>query len=72
MKVGGNLDAGEPHAGKMRQASLILPKGTDGQQIVLRAEIEVKSVRRPVRWARCEGIKPDGSLTFRLKKGQRS
>jgi len=45
VKVGGNLDAGEPRAGQIRQASLILPKGIDGQQIVLRAELEVKGVR---------------------------
>ena len=36
VKVGGNLDAEEPRAGQIRQASLILPKGMDGQQIVLR------------------------------------
>ena len=45
VKVGGNLDAEEPRAGQIRQASLILPKGMDGQQIVLRAELEVKGVR---------------------------
>ena len=45
VKVGGNLDAEEPRAGQIRQAALILPKGMDGQQIVLRAELEVKGVR---------------------------
>jgi len=45
VKVGGNLDAEEPRAGQIRQASLILPKGMDGQQIVLRPELEVKGVR---------------------------
>ena len=69
VKVGGNLDAGQPHAGKLRQASIILPKGLDGQQVILRAELEVKGVRRPVRWACHEKTKPDGSLTIRLKKG---
>jgi len=69
VKVGGNLDAGQPIAGKLRQASIILPKDMDGQQIVLRAEIEVKGVRRPVRWACHERTNPDGSLTIRLKKG---
>jgi hypothetical protein len=69
VRVGGNLDAGQPHAGLMRQASIILPKGMDGQQITLRAELEVKGVRRSVRWA-CHGqTNPDGSLTIRLKKG---
>jgi hypothetical protein len=69
IKVGGNLDAGQPYAGKLRQASLILPKGMDGQQITLRAELEVKGVRRPVRWACHDKTNPDGSLTIRLKEG---
>ncbi|HYK89044.1 MAG TPA: twin-arginine translocation signal domain-containing protein, partial [Acidobacteriota bacterium] len=51
IKVGGNFDAGQPYAGQLREASIILPKGMDGQQIILRAELEVKGVRRPVRWA---------------------
>jgi hypothetical protein len=69
VKVGGNLDAGQPYAGKLRQASIILPKGLEGQQVILRAELEVKGVRRPVRWACYEKTNPDGSLTVRLKKG---
>jgi hypothetical protein len=48
VKIDGNLNAGEPRAGEIRQASLILPKGMGGQQIILRAELEVKGVRRPV------------------------
>ncbi|MFZ0758948.1 MAG: hypothetical protein WAM69_03270 [Candidatus Sulfotelmatobacter sp.] len=51
VKVGGNLDAGEPRAGRIRQVSIILPEGMDGEQTVLRAELEVKGMRRPVRWA---------------------
>ena len=69
IKVGGNLDAGQPYAGRMRQASIMLPKNMDGQQIVLRAELEVKGVRHPVRWACHEQTNADGSLTIRLKKG---
>ena len=69
VKIGGNLDPGQPHAGEMRQCSLIFPKGMDGQQIILRAELEVKGVRRPVRWACHERTNPDGSLTIRTKKG---
>ncbi len=69
VRVGGNLDPGQPYPGKLRQASLILPKGLDGQHINLRAELEVKGVRRPVRWACHEKTNPDGSLTIRLKKG---
>jgi len=69
MKLGGNLDAGQPYAGQFRQASIILPKGMDGQQIKLRAELDVKGVKRPVRWACHNPTNPDGSLTIRLKKG---
>lgn len=72
VKVGGNLDAGEPRAGQMRQASLILPKGLDGQQVTLRAELEVKGERRPVRWACRQPTNADGSVTIRLKKGSDS
>ncbi len=72
VKVGGSLDPGQPYAGKLRQASLILPKGMDGQQITLRAELEVKGLRRPVRWACHEKTNPDGSVTIRLKKGSDS
>ena len=72
VKLGGNLDAGQPYAGQFRQASIILPKGMDGQQVNLRAELEVKGVRRPVRWSCHNPTNPDGSLTIRLKKGSDS
>ncbi|WP_150133013.1 hypothetical protein [Acidisarcina polymorpha] len=68
IKVGGNLDAGQPYAGRLREASILLPRGLDGQQIVLRAELLVKGVRRPIRWACHEKTNADGSLTLRLKK----
>ncbi len=69
VRAGGNLDAGQPRAGQLRQASIILPRGIDGQQVILRAELEVKGVRRPVRWACHERTDSGGSLTIRLKKG---
>jgi hypothetical protein len=72
VRVGGNLDAGQPYAGQFRQASIILPKGMEGQQIKLRAELEVKGAKRPVRWACQHPTNPDGSLTIRLKKGSDS
>jgi hypothetical protein len=72
VKLGGNLDPGQPYAGQIRLASIILPKGMDGQQVVLRAELETKGVRRPIRWACYEPTNPDGSLTIRLKKGSDS
>jgi hypothetical protein len=66
-RIGGNLDAGQPYAGRTRQASFILPKGMDGQKVILRAEIETKGVRRPVQWACAQPLNPDGSLTIQLK-----
>ena len=69
VKLGGNLDAGHPYGGQIREASIILPKGLEGQQIKLRAELETKGIRRPVRWACSEPTNPDGSLTIRIKKG---
>lgn len=68
VRVGGSLDAGQPYAGKVRQASFVLPKGLDGKELRLRAELEVKGVRHPVRWACQEALNPDGSLTVRLRR----
>src|SRR5438874_12006702 len=45
VKVGGNVDAEEPGAGQIRQASLILPKGMDGHHIVANPDMEVNGVR---------------------------
>ncbi|HZE71568.1 MAG TPA: hypothetical protein VE135_18845 [Pyrinomonadaceae bacterium] len=68
--VGGSLDAGHPHGGKLRQASFILPKGMDGQKMKIRAEIETKGgIRRPVRWASAQPPNADGSLTIQLLRG---
>jgi hypothetical protein len=70
IKIGGGLDAGHPYGGKLRQASFILPKGVENQELVLRAEIETKAgIRRPVRWACSEPLNPDGSFPFRLPGG---
>ena len=68
LRVGGGLDAGHPFAGRVRQASFVLPPGLDGQEVMLRAELETKGVRRPVRWACAQPTNPDGSLTIRLKR----
>jgi hypothetical protein len=68
VKIGGSLDSGCPHAGKVRQASFVLPAGMDGQLVVLRAEVEIRGVRHPVRWACAQPTNPDGSLSIRLKK----
>jgi len=61
----GCLDAGYPLPGKIRQAQFVLPKGTDWKGLKLRAEIEVKGVRYPVRWACHQKLNADGSLTLR-------
>jgi hypothetical protein len=67
LKIGGGLDAGHPYGGKLRQASFVLPKGTDGQQLKIRAEIETKAgIRRPVRWACAQPLNADGSLMIQL------
>ncbi len=67
IKMAGSLDAGHPHAGKIRQASFLLPKHSDGQKMKVRAEIETKGgVRRPINWATAQPCNSDGSITFEL------
>ena len=61
----GCLDAGYPLPGKIRQAQFVLPQGTDWRALKLRAEIEVKGMRYPVRWACHQKLNDDGSLTLR-------
>jgi hypothetical protein len=68
VRVGGGLDAGHPHGGRLRQASFLLPAGMDGQTVVLKGEIEGPGgVRRPLRWACAQPTNADGSLRIRLK-----
>ncbi len=61
----GCLDPGYPLPGKIRQAQLVLPQGTKFEGLKLRAEIEVKGMRYPVRWACHQKLNEDGSLTLR-------
>jgi hypothetical protein len=61
----GCLDAGYPLPGKLRQAQFVLPPGTKWQGLKLKAEIEVKGMRYPVRWACHQKLNEDGSLTLR-------
>jgi len=63
----GCLDAGHPYGGRIRECNFILPKGMEGQQLNLRAEIEVKGIVRPVTWACAQTLNEDGSLSIRLK-----
>jgi len=65
VNVGGSLDPGYPLPGKIRQAQFGLPRGTDWKGLQLRAEIEVKGVRHPVRWACQQKLNSDDSLTLR-------
>ncbi len=68
VSVGGSLDAGHPYGGKLRQASFVLPKGLEGSQMRLRAEIETKGgVRRAVHWACAQPLDADGAFPIRLK-----
>ena len=66
--AGGGLDAGHPFAGRLRLASFLLPTGLAGSEVRLRAELEVKGVRRPVRWACAQPLDADHALVVRLKK----
>jgi len=61
----GCLDAGYPLPGKIRQAQFVLPNLADWQGLKLKAELEVKGMRYPVRWACHQGLNEDGSLTLR-------
>lgn len=69
INVGGSLDAGYPLPGKVRQAKFALPKGTSWKGLRLKAEIEVKGQRYPVRWACAQKLNEDRSLTLRATVG---
>ncbi len=45
----------------------VLPKGSDGLKLKIRAELETKGgKRRAVNWATAQSTNPDGSLSFQL------
>jgi len=67
--VSGCLDPGYPMTRGVRQAMFMLPKGTDWKGLKLKAELEVKGMRYPVRWACHQKTNDDGSLTLRPTKG---
>jgi hypothetical protein len=58
-----------PLPGKVRQARFVLPHGVDWKGLGLTAELEVKGVRRPVRWACRQRLEDDGTLTLRPTVG---
>lgn len=66
INMGGSLDPGFPLPGKVRQVQITLPKNTKWQELNLYAEIEVKQVRYPVKWACNEKLNDDGSLKLRV------
>jgi hypothetical protein len=43
----------------------VLPQGTQFEGLKLHAELEVKAMRYPVRWACHQKLNDDGSLTLR-------
>ena len=61
----GCMDAGYPLPGKIRQAQFVLPNIPDWKGLKLKAEIEVKGMRYPLRWACHQRLNNDGSLTLR-------
>ena len=67
--VGGSLDPGYPLPGKVRQARFVLPSGADWKGLKLRAELEVKGGRHPVRRACQQRLNDDGSLGLRPTAG---
>jgi hypothetical protein len=69
VRAGGSLDPGYPLPGRIRQARFPLPRGTDWKGLRLGAELEVKGVRHPVRWACRQAVNEDGSLTLRPTRG---
>ncbi len=65
VRVSGCVDAGYPKPIGVHQAMLILPVGVPWEGLRLKAELEVKDVRHPVRWACRQKVNADGSLTLR-------
>lgn len=63
--VSGCVDAAYPKPNGVHQAMLILPTGVQPEGLKLKADLEVKGVRYPVRWACRQKTNPDGSLTLR-------
>jgi hypothetical protein len=61
----GCIDPGYPKPTGVHQAMLILPAGSRWEGLRLKAELEVKGVRHPVRWACRQKTNSDGSLTLR-------
>ncbi len=64
----GVLDAGQPYAGKVRQAAFVLPAGTGAVELRLSAHLVTKAgVERPVRWACQQPLNDDGSFPLQAQ-----
>jgi len=63
--AGGCIDAGYPRSTGIRQAMLAWAGKRDWAGLRLSAELEVKGVRHPLRWACRQTLDADGSLTLR-------
>lgn len=66
-RMTGGLDAGQPFGGRIREASFVVPREIPPQPLKLRAEIEVRGVRRPVQWTCEQPIDADGSFAVELQ-----
>jgi len=67
IRQSGTLDAGQPFAGKVRQASFILPTGTRPMELKLTVHLETKAeIRRPVQWACQQRLNADGSFPLQI------
>ena len=65
INVSGCVDPGYPKTTGVHQAMLMLPAGAKWEGLRLKAELEVKGMRYPVRWACRQKVNSDGSLTLR-------
>jgi hypothetical protein len=65
INVSGCVDPGYPKPTGVHQVMLMLPAGAQWEGLRLKAELEVKGVRYPVRWACRQKVNSDGSLTLR-------
>ena len=61
----GCVDPGYPRPTGVHQAMLMLPAGVKADGLRLKAELEVKGARYPVRWACRQKVNADGTLTLR-------
>jgi hypothetical protein len=59
------LDPGHPTPHQVRLIPLALPPDSSWEGTRLRAELIVKGVLHPIRWACRESVNPDGSLTLK-------